>query len=207
MRPISAPRSSRCCRVRASTYIGEIDDRHKSRFLGDARALLFPIAWPEPFGLAMIEAMACGTPVLAFRNGAVNEVIDEGVTGHVVDGMDEAVSVLERVLALDRGRVRQRFDERFCVSRMARDYVSIYERLIGEPAGPSARARRVRRGGQGQRRRNRALTRGPPRARGRRRHSDSESGLATASSGLRSAATPHRPATRAAPIIRAEPSR
>jgi glycosyltransferase involved in cell wall biosynthesis len=116
------------------TYIGEIDDRHKSRFLGDARALLFPIAWPEPFGLAMIEAMACGTPVLAFRNGAVNEVIDEGVTGHVVDGMDEAVSVLERVLALDRGRVRQRFDERFCVSRMARDYVSIYERLIGEPA-------------------------------------------------------------------------
>ena len=81
----------------------------------------------------MIEAMACGTPVLAFRNGAVNEVIDEGVTGHVVDGMDEAVSVLERVLALDRGRVRQRFDERFCVSRMARDYVSIYERLIGEP--------------------------------------------------------------------------
>jgi glycosyltransferase involved in cell wall biosynthesis len=115
------------------TYIGEIDDRHKSRFLGDARALLFPIAWPEPFGLAMIEAMACGTPVLAFRNGAVNEVIDEGVTGHVVDGMDDAVRVLERVLALDRGRVRQRFDERFCVSRMARDYVSIYERLIGKP--------------------------------------------------------------------------
>jgi glycosyltransferase involved in cell wall biosynthesis len=115
------------------TYIGEIDDRHKSRFLGDARALLFPIAWPEPFGLAMIEAMACGTPVLAFRNGAVNEVIDEGVTGHVVDGMDEAVSVLERVLALDRGRVRQRFDERFCVSRMVRDYVSIYQHLIGEP--------------------------------------------------------------------------
>jgi glycosyltransferase involved in cell wall biosynthesis len=113
------PRSS-CCRA-GVTYIGEIDDRHKSRFLGDARALLFPIAWPEPFGLAMIEAMACGTPVLAFRNGAVNEVIDEGVTGHVVDGMDDAVGALERVLALDRGRVRQRFDERFCVSRMAQD--------------------------------------------------------------------------------------
>ena len=80
-------------------YIGEIDDRHKSKFLGEACALLFPIAWPEPFGLAMIEAMACGTPVLAFRNGAVGEVIDEGVTGYVIDRMDEAVRALERVLA------------------------------------------------------------------------------------------------------------
>jgi glycosyltransferase involved in cell wall biosynthesis len=83
----------------------------------------------------MIEAMACGTPVLAFRNGAVREVIDEGVTGYVVASMHEAVRALEQVLALDRGRVRQRFEERFCVSRMARDYVSVYERLIGELAG------------------------------------------------------------------------
>ena len=96
-------------------YIGEIDDRRKIKFLGEARALLFPIDWPEPFGLAMIEAMACGTPVLAFRNGAVPEVIDDGVTGYVVDTMDEAHRALGRVLALDRSRVRRRFDERFSV--------------------------------------------------------------------------------------------
>jgi glycosyltransferase involved in cell wall biosynthesis len=119
-------------------YIGEIDDRHKSRFLGDASALLFPINWPEPFGLAMIEAMACGTPVLAFRNGAVDEVIDEGVTGHVVDDMKNALPILRRVLALDRGRVRRRFEERFCIDRVARDYVRVYDRLIGEPDVPAA---------------------------------------------------------------------
>jgi glycosyltransferase involved in cell wall biosynthesis len=111
-------------------YIGEIDDRRKGKFLGEARALLFPIDWPEPFGLAMIEAMACGTPVLAFRNGAVEEVIDEGVTGYVVDTMDEANRMLGAVLQLDRIRVRQRFDERFSVARMARDYLKLYERLV-----------------------------------------------------------------------------
>jgi len=111
-------------------YIGEIDDRRKNAFLGEARALLFPIDWPEPFGLSMIEAMACGTPVLAFRHGAVPEVIDEGVTGHVVDSMEEAIAMLEPVLALDRARVRQRFEERFTAARMARDYVEIYERLV-----------------------------------------------------------------------------
>jgi glycosyltransferase involved in cell wall biosynthesis len=82
----------------------------------------------------MIEAMACGTPVLAFRNGAVCEVVDEGVTGHVVDVVEEAVRALERVIALDRGCVRRRFEERFSVNRMARDYVSAYQRLTGEPA-------------------------------------------------------------------------
>jgi glycosyltransferase involved in cell wall biosynthesis len=112
-------------------YIGEIDDRRKIKFLGEARALLFPIDWPEPFGLAMIEAMACGTPVLAFRNGAVPEVIDEGVTGYVVDTVDEAIRALGGVLALDRGRVRRRFEERFSVTRMAQDYLKIYERLVG----------------------------------------------------------------------------
>jgi glycosyltransferase involved in cell wall biosynthesis len=111
-------------------YIGEIDDRRKNTFLGEARALLFPIDWPEPFGLAMIEAMACGTPVLAFSKGAVAEVIDEGVTGHVVDSMDQAHAMLGAVLALDRRRVRQRFEERFTAARMVRDYVKIYQHLI-----------------------------------------------------------------------------
>jgi len=110
-------------------FIGEIDERQKVKFLGDARALLFPIDWPEPFGLAMIEAMACGTPVLAFRKGSVAEIIDEGVTGYVVDSMDEAIYTLDRVLALDRAQVRRRFDERFTAARMAQDYVKVYERL------------------------------------------------------------------------------
>ena len=114
-------------------YIGEIDERRKSAFLGEARALIFPIDWPEPFGLVMIEAMACGTPVLAFKRGSVPEVIDDGVTGWAVDGMDEAMCKLGRVLALDRARVRRRFEERFTVTRMARDYVRVYERLIGRP--------------------------------------------------------------------------
>ena len=112
-------------------FIGEIDDRHKNAFLGQARALLFPVDWPEPFGLSMIEAMACGTPVLAFGRGAVPEVIDEGVTGCIVHTMDEAISRLGAVLSLDRARVRRRFEERFTVARMARDYVEVYRRLIG----------------------------------------------------------------------------
>jgi len=111
-------------------FIGEIDDRHKNAFLGQARALLFPIDWPEPFGLSMIEAMACGTPVLAFGHGAVPEVIDEGVTGCVVATVDEAISRLGAVLSLARSRVRQRFEERFTVARMARDYVEVYQSLI-----------------------------------------------------------------------------
>jgi glycosyltransferase involved in cell wall biosynthesis len=116
-------------------YIGEIDERRKPAFLGEARALLFPIEWPEPFGLVMIEAMACGTPVLAFRRGSVPEVIDNGVTGWAVDNMQEAICSLGRVLALDRARVRRRYDERFTVARMAQDYVRVYERLMaGKPA-------------------------------------------------------------------------
>jgi glycosyltransferase involved in cell wall biosynthesis len=108
-------------------FIGEINERQKSAFLGEARALLFPIDWPEPFGLVMIEAMACGTPVLAFRAGAVPEVIDEGVTGLIVDTLDEAVAALPRVLALDRAAVRRRFEDRFSARRMALDYLSVYE--------------------------------------------------------------------------------
>ena len=112
-------------------YLGEIDEHQKSKFLGDARALLFPIDWPEPFGLVMIEAMACGTPVLAFRNGSVPEVIDSHVTGEIVDSVSEAICKIGSVLALDRGRVRRRFEQRFSAARMARDYVKIYQKLTG----------------------------------------------------------------------------
>jgi glycosyltransferase involved in cell wall biosynthesis len=111
-------------------FIGEIDEAAKTEFLGQASALLFPIDWPEPFGLSMIEAMACGTPVLAFRCGSAVEVIDDGVTGIVVDTIEQAVGALPRVLALDRRAVRRRFDERFSATRMARDYVAVYQRLL-----------------------------------------------------------------------------
>jgi glycosyltransferase involved in cell wall biosynthesis len=117
-------------------YIGEIDERSKSEFLGEADALLFPIDWPEPFGLSMIEAMACGTPVLAFRCGSVPEIIDPGVTGQIVDSMDEAIRVMPQVLALDRRAVRQKFEQRFSASRMAKDYVQVYRSLIKQHALP-----------------------------------------------------------------------
>lgn len=111
-------------------FMGEIDERRKQSFLGEARALLFPIDWPEPFGLVMIEAMACGTPVLAFRNGSVSEVIDEGVTGFIVDNEHEAICRIGALLALDRNRIRRRFEERFTSDRMASEYVKVYERLL-----------------------------------------------------------------------------
>jgi len=111
-------------------FIGEIGEDAKAEFLGNAAALLFPIAWREPFGLAMIEAMACGTPVVAFRNGSVPEVIDDGLTGFVVDNEDQAVAALTRLNALDRIRIRRRFEERFTARRMAEDYLSVYRRLV-----------------------------------------------------------------------------
>ncbi len=110
-------------------FIGEIDERSKTRFLGDAAALLFPIDWPEPFGLVMIEAMACGTPVLAFRKGSVPEIIDPGLSGHIVDSVEEAVATLPATLALDRRGVRRTFERRFSAARMAADYVKIYESM------------------------------------------------------------------------------
>jgi glycosyltransferase involved in cell wall biosynthesis len=119
-------------------YIGEIDERTKSEFLGDARALLFPIDWPEPFGLSMIEAMACGTPVLAFRCGSVPEIIDPGVTGLVVDTVDEAVRMLPEVISLDRHAVRRRFDERFSATRMAKDYAQLYRSLLKKSGLPDS---------------------------------------------------------------------
>jgi glycosyltransferase involved in cell wall biosynthesis len=112
-------------------FLGEINERGKAKFLGEARALLFPVDWPEPFGLVMIEAMACGTPVLAFRCGSVPEIIDPGVTGDIVESMEQAVQVLPRVLSLDRRQVRRRFEQRFTASRMARDYVQVYRSLLG----------------------------------------------------------------------------
>jgi glycosyltransferase involved in cell wall biosynthesis len=115
-------------------FIGEINDRAKTEFLGQARALLFPIDWPEPFGLSMIEAMACGTPVLAFRHGSVPEVVDHGITGMIVDSMDEAVRMLPSVLALDRQAVRRQFEKRFTATRMAKDYVALYQSLLKEPS-------------------------------------------------------------------------
>jgi glycosyltransferase involved in cell wall biosynthesis len=111
-------------------FIGEITEDQKSQFLGGAIALLFPIDWPEPFGLVMIEALACGVPVIAFRRGSVAEIIDEGVTGFVVDTMDEAIAATRRVHLLDRRVCRQTFERRFNVSRMASDYVALYQALV-----------------------------------------------------------------------------
>jgi glycosyltransferase involved in cell wall biosynthesis len=109
--------------------IGEIGEREKSGFLGNARALIFPITWPEPFGLVMIEAMACGTPVIAWRNGSVPEVIEHGVTGFIIDSIEEGIEAVERVKGLDRAKIRRRFEQRFSVERMANDYVSLYEAI------------------------------------------------------------------------------
>jgi len=112
------------------TFIGEINEQEKTAFLGEALALLFPIDWPEPFGLAMIEAMACGTPVLACRCGSVPEIIDEGVTGCIVETREAAIGALPEVLSLDRRAVRRRFEERFSAARMAEDYVNVYRSLL-----------------------------------------------------------------------------
>jgi glycosyltransferase involved in cell wall biosynthesis len=111
-------------------YIGEISDAEKAEFLGNAAGLIFPIAWREPFGLAMIEAIACGTPVVAFRNGSVPEVVDEGITGFIVENEAEAVAAARRLHKLDRARIRRVFEERFTARRMADDYLNVYRRLI-----------------------------------------------------------------------------
>jgi glycosyltransferase involved in cell wall biosynthesis len=118
-------------------YVGEVGGREKDEFLGYARALLFPIDWPEPFGLVMIEALACGTPVIAWRNGSVPEIIANGVTGFVVESIDEAVRAVGRVAGLDRRVCRRVFQERFDAARMARDYLEVYRRLVDRgSAGP-----------------------------------------------------------------------
>ena len=108
-------------------YIGEIGEGEKQEFLGNARALLFPIDWPEPLGLVMVEAMACGTPVIAYRQGSVPEIIDEGVSGYIVENVDEAVKAVEHTGSLDRRMCRRAFEERFSAARMCRDYVAAYD--------------------------------------------------------------------------------
>jgi glycosyltransferase involved in cell wall biosynthesis len=112
-------------------FVGEIGDDQKSEFLGNARALLFPIDWPEPFGLVMIEAMACGTPVIAFRRGSVPEILEDGVTGFIVENMDQAVQAAARASELSRRRVRDEFERRFTSRRMAEGYLALYEQ-VGE---------------------------------------------------------------------------
>jgi glycosyltransferase involved in cell wall biosynthesis len=111
-------------------FIGEIGESQKSAFLGRAKALLFPIDWPEPFGLVMLEAMACGVPVVAFRRGSVPEIIDEGVTGFIVDTVEQAIDATRREQLLDRRRCRAVFERRFSATRMASDYVRVYRRLV-----------------------------------------------------------------------------
>ncbi len=124
-------------------YIGEISEQQKAQFLGQASALLFPIDWPEPFGLVMIEAMACATPVIAFRCGSVPEVIQHGVSGYIVESEDEAVAAVAALSHLDRARVRGAFDARFTAERMATDYVALYRDLPGARTD-AARLRRRR---------------------------------------------------------------
>jgi glycosyltransferase involved in cell wall biosynthesis len=118
-------------------FLGEVGEREKETLFGGALALLFPIDWPEPFGLVMIESLACGTPVVAFPGGSVPEVIDPGRTGFLVESVDEAVAAVRKVPRLDRHACRQAFEERFSAPRMARDYVALYARVMRE-SGRSA---------------------------------------------------------------------
>jgi len=115
-------------------FVGEIGEAEKGAFVGGARALLFPIDWPEPFGLVQIEALACGTPVIAFRGGSVQEILEPGVTGFIVDSVAEAVDAVGRLDQISRRTCREVFERRFSVQRMALDYVRIYEALAGVPA-------------------------------------------------------------------------
>ncbi|BCA56178.1 putative Glycosyl transferase, group 1 [Nitrospira sp. KM1] len=118
-------------------YIGEITDKEKDQFLGEALALVCPYDWPEPFGLVLIEALACGTPVLAYRRGSIPEVIEDKVTGFVCDGLDDMASAVHRVAELDRQGCRKNFEKRFSARRMAQDYVRVYEELLQAAAKPN----------------------------------------------------------------------
>ena len=115
-------------------YVGEITDRDKSQFLSGAVALLVPIDWPEPFGLVMIEAMACGTPVIAFNRGSVPEIIDDDVTGFIVEDQTGAIGAVDRLAQLSREKIRQRFEQRFTARRMAQDYLAVYRSLMDRAA-------------------------------------------------------------------------
>jgi glycosyltransferase involved in cell wall biosynthesis len=117
-------------RQRHVEFLGEIGERDKQELLGGALALVFPINWPEPFGMVMVEAMACGTPVIAYRRGSVPEVLDDGVTGVVCDGVDQAVAAVGRIHELSRAACRRVFEQRFTAARMASDYTAIYRRIL-----------------------------------------------------------------------------
>ena len=126
-------------------FIGEVNEKQKCGFLGKAKALLFPIDWPEPFGLVMAEAMSAGTPVIAWRNGSVPEIIEDGVSGAIVESMDEAVAAVDRVLALPRAGVRAAFERRFTATRMASDYIAAFEMLLARnQAAVSAAPEQIR---------------------------------------------------------------
>ena len=112
-------------------YLGEITDAEKDEFVGNATALVCPYDWPEPFGLVLIEALACGTPVVAYRRGSIPEIIEDGVTGFVCEGLDEMTAAIQRISEIDRGQCRLSFEERFTVERMARDHIRLYERVLG----------------------------------------------------------------------------
>jgi len=121
-------------------YIGEINDAEKQEVIGKALALIHPVEFPEPFGIAMIEAMACGTPVVGFRTGSIPEVVDEGITGFVVDNIPEAVKAIDKVASLSRKQVREVFEKRFTASRMAEDYLNVYERLMAREKNSNMRS-------------------------------------------------------------------
>lgn len=119
-------------------FVGEISDAEKNEFIGNAMALVCPYDWPEPFGLVLIEAYACGTPVIAYRRGSIPEIIDHGVTGYICDTLDQMVDAVGQVPLIDRKQCRTAFDERFTADRMARDYVALYERLLLEDGAMQA---------------------------------------------------------------------
>src|SRR6266487_5531178 len=119
-------------------FVGEIGFPEKNDFLGNATAVLFPVSWPEPFGLVMIEAMACGTPVIAYPMGSVPEVIADGISGYIVSDLDGAVEAVKKIDQLDRRKVRKHFEQHFTADRMAEDYLKIYERLMSRKKAPLA---------------------------------------------------------------------
>ena len=137
-------------------YIGEIGEAEKNTFLGDACALLFPIDWPEPFGLVMIEAMSCGTPVIAFNRGSVPEVIEDGLTGFIVEDEAAAIAAVRRLDHLDRAAVLTRFAQRFTARRMAEDYLTTYRSLAADERPVMRRPLRVIKSAAGSARSNSA---------------------------------------------------
>jgi glycosyltransferase involved in cell wall biosynthesis len=118
-------------------FVGEINEHDKARFLGEAAALLFPVDWPEPFGLVMVEAMACGTPTVAFECGSVSEVLEDGASGFIVNTLEQAVLAVQQIPSLDRAKVRSEFERRFTAERMASRYLEIYDKLLNVPASPA----------------------------------------------------------------------